>query len=518
MTNLVADYDALQENLARWAFDPNAYFIECLGVEPTNQQLEVGDALQKLVIAKNLLKNGTTLTKEQWWYAKCPGISICSAKACGKDAVVVWVSYWAQSCWDEVKIPCTGPSEPQLRTVLWTEFHKWRNYKDPTTDEYAFLLREFFDIRVQNIYRKDWLTKAIIETNLAFPRVAQLKKDGTTSTLGGLHAPVMIIPIDEAQDVSDAVVEPLFTTTTDWFNIIMAIWNPLRNKGFAYDTHFGLDAKDWIKLQWDYEKSSRCNPAHVDKMETKYRGRHTNKFKIYVNGIPSTQEDGTFIPVAWAYEARIREPFIPDMKLPRILGIDVGGCGEDPTVAVVRHGANYEKKYEVHEPDIDRLNDWVHNIFKAETIDVICIETTGLGWSLFSKVKKWSEYCFAIDVSKPSRQPTKYVLVRDELWGLERNELELGLVSYPNDWIDAVDEISTPRLVESIAAGKRIKIEKREKIILALGHSPNIASAMIMTRYVNEQMMYNLRRDKNDYGRDRRERGSKRAQGRTWRS
>ena len=59
--------------------------------------------------------------------AENPRTTVRSGHGVGKTTVMAWTMLWFLTCFPNAKIPCTAPTEHQLKDILWAEVAKWLN-------------------------------------------------------------------------------------------------------------------------------------------------------------------------------------------------------------------------------------------------------------------------------------------------------------------------------------------------------------------------------------------------------
>ena len=95
---------SVKEKMSLYRQDPEVFVREILKGEPTKQQIDLLQAVAK------------------------PGakVSVRSGHGTGKTTPMAWLVLWFLCTRKNVKIPCTAPTQAQLRDVLWAEIAKWR--------------------------------------------------------------------------------------------------------------------------------------------------------------------------------------------------------------------------------------------------------------------------------------------------------------------------------------------------------------------------------------------------------
>ena len=139
----------------------------------TWQQAEVVYAVQQAV-------NGQGLRK----------ISIASGHGIGKSTILAMLILWFLFCYMESKVPCTAPTQSQMYDVLWAEIQKW-------------ILRMPEGIKELYEFSTDYVRiKQRPETWFARARTGRKENP---EALAGLHAPFMLLIVDEASGVPDPI-------------------------------------------------------------------------------------------------------------------------------------------------------------------------------------------------------------------------------------------------------------------------------------------------------------------------
>ena len=153
--------NSFQRKMKRLREEPEYFVREVLGGEPTPQQLELLQA------------------------AGMPGskVSVRSGHGTGKTTALAWLVLWFLCTRKNVKIPCTAPTQAQLRDVLWSEVAKWRDRMPEWWKE---------QVRV----KADRVEVAGAEKSQF--AVARTAKPENPDALQGFHADNLLFIIDEA--------------------------------------------------------------------------------------------------------------------------------------------------------------------------------------------------------------------------------------------------------------------------------------------------------------------------------
>jgi len=504
----------LLRTIKTWAGDPARFVTEALGVNNrtrkglglSNQQLEGFEQLRKVVLAKyRLNKTGRNTCKMlegfEEAYAQKRGISIMSGQGTGKDAFAAWSILWFLLCFPGTRVACTAPVFATLDNVLWAEVVKWLNLRNEA-GEYACLVRHLVEVQSHKIYLKTGRENESREY-FAEARTVQAGSDqDQAETLAGRHAPFMMTVVDEASGVSDAVFRPIEGGMTGMVNFAILIFNPTRRGGYAYRTHFGSDAKDWIQVHWNAEDSSLVEDAHVAAMADKH-GKDSNTYRIRVKGLPPTSEDDALIPAEWVYAALERDVKVPANQ-PITLGVDVSRQGADRSVIIARKGPQIVGIHMYAKLTTLELAGWVLEKITDYEAAACYIDATGLGWGVYDQVAQYTPRAHAVSVAESASNKTLYHRLRDELWWRVREVFEQKTLSLkmPKDTGLSKErqEALANELAEELCAvrtgatdtGKR-KVESKKSMKQRGMRSPDLADALVLSYYMDEGPLYPTR-------------------------
>ena len=394
----------------------------------------------------------------------------------GKTAATSCLIYWFLSMQGDAKCPVVGPTQGQLKNVLWKEIMFWYHrrteageytYKDPFRSNFECLASEIkYDGGVATAYQK------------VSPRNAD---SGTLqAVLSGEHYPNMMICVDEASSIPPDVFLPIEGTLTTRNSFLLMLFNPTKTSGYAYDSHFHSESsKHFIKLHWNAEESELVSPEFLASLEQKYGGKESNNYRVSVLGIPPSSDDNSLIPYIWVNDAK--ERFV--LKEGRsILGVDVARTGGDSTIVCVRYGAHVEKFIKINKIDTVDTASAVLKIAEEYDSEYITVDSLGIGAGLYDILRRTFPKTYAVEFSRGSRDP-KFRILRDELYFKLRGLFEKGRIAIPEDE-DLSVQLSTIRYSDE---NGKIKIEPKDKIRQRLGgDSPDYADSLAISLYVDD--------------------------------
>jgi len=484
-----------EEDIAfrRYQCYPECFISEVLGINEENglhitkQQMELIECAGRLAFCKKIkwdFERGgkiNELPRAVRRYSQYLGITIRAGRGVGKSCCSSWLIFWYMSTHSNAKVPCVGPTEKSLKTILWAELNLW--YRKVTAlNEPIFKepFRSQIDIRANDVRVNgdpQWS---------AFQRVSPRNADEgiLKAVLGGQHADNMMILIDEANSLQDAVFEPLESTMTSRCNFVIALFNPTRHNGWAYDSHYDMGkSQHFLKLHWSGEDSDIVSGDYIESLSRKYGGRDNNNFRVSVLGVPPTSEDQSLISYTWVENAIRRDP-IPSKMNDRavVFGVDVARSGGDNTVVCIRKG--YDVRHFITINKIDSIDVAIDilKLAKQYEPEYICVDSLGVGAGVYDSLRRAFPKVYAVEFSRASRSP-QFRVLRDELWYRMRSLFEKEPVTIP-DLEPLRIQLSTVKFEDNMGT---IKIEAKKDIKKRLGgESPDYADALAISLYVDD--------------------------------
>jgi len=479
--------------LRRFQVYPEQFILEVIGINKENglkitaQQMELLTAVGRLSFCKKVVwdygkKNKLNdLPRGILKYASHLGITIRAGRGTGKSSSCSWLIFWFLCTHQGSSVPCLGPTQSTLSSILWSELYNWYNKRSVDGEGYNFMdpFRSEIDMMASEVRMNkspNWH---------AFQRVSPRNADEGTlkGTLGGLHDDNMMILVDEASSIPNLVFDPLESTMTSRCNFIIALFNPTRHSGWAYDTHFSPKASEhFIQLHWNSEESDIVSPEYLKNLEIKYGGRDTNNYRVSVLGVPPTAEDNSLIPYTWVEDARMRYPDVKDTS-DVVLGVDIARTGGDNTIVCIRKKHNVIDFRKINEFDTDAVAIAVLKIAAETRAKYICVDSIGVGAGVYDRLRKNGVIkVYPVEFNRSSRTGA-YRNLRDEMWFKLRELFEKGLISIPEDNEPLRIQLSTVRFEDQLG---RIKIEAKKEIKKRLGESPDYADALAISLYISD--------------------------------
>lgn len=448
------EWESARERIVRWRKEgPARFAVEALGLpEKWDERLKEGvlpwqwEASAALVARKRL--------------------SVRSGHRVGKSAFLSWCILWFMTCYFPVKVGCTAPTSTQMSDVLWAELSMWHRrlcVKLPDIGNLFEWKSDKFD-----------LMEAPAES-FAVARTARAEKP---EALQGLHSKHVLILVDEASGVHQAVYEAGRGSLAADNAFVIFASNPTRLEGMFYDTHHKLRPL-WHAMQVNGEDCPTQSQQFRDEIVFQY-GKDSNYYKVRVRGeFPLSEDDGV-IPLELCLAALEREvePFGN-----RIWGIDVARFGRDRTVLVKRcTNATIEEHKSWSGTDTMQTSGRVY----AEWLDTkpedrptaVFVDVIGIGAGVVDRLQELGMPITGVNVAEEASVEDMYMRMRDELWFKARKWLEKKDCRLVKDET-LVAELSLPKY--AFTSNGKLKVESKDELKKRYPRSPDVADAFCLT-------------------------------------
>lgn len=455
--------------LSRWRLRPVEFCEDVLRVTP---QVWQGKFFEAVARARAGLPNDGDEVRTRF--------SVRSGTGVGKTAGVAMLILWHLVCFEDSKIPCTAPTSPQLKAVLWPEIRKWVN---SIPVEYGGIFP--FDVQTDRVTLYD---------NFAVARTA---RDEAPESFQGFHSRNIMLVADEASGVADAIFLAGQGVMSEEGAITILIGNPTRSSGWFFDSHNSDKHKYWT-MRVGCQDSERVSRAYIDDMREKH-GENSYEFRVRVLGEFHLEDSGTIIPRPWVEEAVGRD-VTPDSDW-IVWGVDVSD-GRDKSALSKRKGnillappRSWGGKELMQSVGIVADEYW--SAGRDERPDEICVDAIGMGTGFaqrLSEVLKGEPVRITrVVVSRTGAAiGERFASHRVELWARGRAWFEGGLCSIPAGCSKFISQISSVEWEVAESNGKWRIVDKK-----AGGESPDEADSFLLT-------FGGIKRDKSSFTKDKR--------------
>lgn len=448
------DLERARGQILRWRQGGPALFaVEALGVP------EKWDAERKEGVTEQQWRASRKLVAKQ-------RLSIRAGKGVGKSTFLSWAILWFHTCYFPCKAGCTAPTATQMSDVLWAELAMWHR----RLREKMPALGDKFEWKVDSFTMKE-----APQESFAVARTARPEKP---EALQGLHAKHVLVIVDEASGVDDAIFEAGRGAMSGDNNFIILASNCTRLSGLFYRTHHEL-APLWETDHWNGEESPLQTQKFRDEIIFEY-GKDSNYYRVNVQGEFPTAEDDVVIPASLCEAALKRQV---EAFGTRVWGLDVARFGGDRTVLVKRCE---NSTLEVHKSwnGMDTmqtagkvLKEWLDTKPNERPVSII-VDVIGIGAGVVDRLIELDLPIIGLNVAEAASVEELYMRSRDELWFRARKWLERKHCRLVEDKI-LVGELILPRY--TFTSTGKIKVESKDEMRKRYPRSPDVADAFCLT-------------------------------------
>lgn len=334
-------------------------------------------------------------------------------------------------------------------------------------------LQELFDITSDHIRIKSMPTEAFISA-----RTSSIDKP---EALAGIHAARVLLVIDEASGVPEAVYKAAAGSMSTSNATTVLIGNPTRNSGYFFDTHHVL--RDW----WETMHISCIGNENVDKdfIESIRRqyGEDSNEYRIRVLGDFPVDDGSSYIPRNLV-EAAMERDMEVSVETPEVWGLDVARTGNDRVALAKRRGPVVSEVTAWKGKDLMGTvglvkNLWDHTDPKLRPEEIL-VDVIGLGAGVVDRLIELGLPAVGVNVSEAVGMLGHGTRMRDELWYRGRMALTEYGFSLPYDE-ELASDLTTPT-AEYMSNG-RLKVEGKREMKKRGYPSPDKADAVLLTLY-----------------------------------
>lgn len=444
----------LKEKILEWKNDPVLFVREALGAEPDyNPKTEEYSEHRWQTEMLMALAEGETR------------ISIKSGHGVGKSTTLSWCILWYITTRYPCKIGCTAPSGHQLYDILWAEMRLWRNRMPRALKDQIIIKANMIE-----------LVGGGTETFAA----ARTARKENPEALQGLHSENMMIIVDEASGVDEAIFEAAGGARSTKGAIWIMTGNPTRTSGYFYNSFKKM--RNFLNITVSCIGNAFVEPGYVDEVIEEH-GEDSNVYRVRVLGEFPTSDDDTVIPLDLV-EAAVERILENEEGSVPVWGVDCARFGDDDSVLVKRHGAILKEKPKIwHKYNTMELvgaikREW-DTTLAQDRPDHIFVDVIGIGAGVVDRLFELNLPVVGINVAElPGASKKDANRLRDELWFLAKDWFEKRACSII-DFGRLIDELTSVKL--KFTSSGKIRIESKDEM-KARGHkSPDVADAFVLT-------------------------------------
>ena len=376
------------------------------------------------------------------------------------------------------KILCTAPTQPQLKRALWPEIAKWMRHSRSLERTFEYTQTR---ISMRGQHANEWFAEA----KTARPQPGQ----SSVEALQGLHADHVLILVDEASGVPDQVMNAIDGCITTKGTHVLLAGNPVRRRGYFYRTISDERQRRENGGTWHVHFVSATESKHVniDALQRNIRlyGKESDYYRVKVLGLPPLTDAQGLVSPEEAFDMHMRDPKGLDKGI-SVIACDPARYGADYSVMYVRKGWTIVDRAEVHGMDGPSVAKIVVDLYEKYWTDYICIDSIGIGASVFDQVKlavrKYDKgvKLEEVIVGEGAVNDDKFHNLRAELFWMLPRYVRKTAIPFETDRLD--EEL--PQMTYGWnQTDTKIKLVSKDELRKLLGRSPNDADAFALCFY-----------------------------------
>lgn len=410
--------------------------------------------------------------------------SVKSCHASGKTYCAAVIALWFLLCHRRSLVLSTAPTYRQVRGILWREVA--RLVQSALVDLGGRLSTSKYELA------EDWW-------GMGFT-AAEYDPD----RFQGFHAPHILVVVDEAAGVSEAIYEGIEAIMSGGHARQLRIGNPTRRtgaygKGFVagspstfqiscFDTpnfaQNGITLEDVRSGEWERKAAKLPFPSLITPAWVRSRweewGETDPRFVARCLGDFSDDDDHAAIPSSWIKAAFERWSSGPPKTKRLRLGLDVARLGSDATELTVASAWGVHEQRRLPKGDLMTTTGHLVAAKRAlerdgARVEEVRVDADGLGAGLYDRAREVLGKACMIEVRSGmrARDPERYANTRAEMIWNFRGSLDPkgdAPIALPPDDVLREDLESIRWSVDSRG---RIVIEPKDEIRARLGRSPD---------------------------------------------
>lgn len=418
----------------------------------------------------------------------------------GKTFLAGNIALWFLYSYKPSKVITTAPTNRQVYSLLWSEIrtaHGRGNKIRPLGGE---------PLKTRLELAPDWFAEGFSSSEYDTERIT------------GYHSENILIIVDEASGVPDAIFDALEGLMSSGNARMLLIGNPSRSTGrfreafdsvlyktykiSAFDTpnftYFGITRQDIITGEWKNKVGDRpmprpylVTPQWASERFTTW-GPQSVLIKTKIDAdFPEGDESDKAIPVSFL-DMGEQLYFKQDEEFAKVeFGVDVARYGSDESVIAVRAGRAPLYERVLHQKSTMAVVGAIREEVEAigdHRVERIKIDVIGLGAGPVDRLRELQDEgefpqhieIIGVNVAMSAKDSKRYVTHRDELWWQFRQGLQDGTISTRNISNEALKEMAEPNY--TMTSKGQIKVESKDDLRKAdrLGRSPDRADAWLL--------------------------------------
>jgi len=396
------------------------------------------------------------------------GITIRSGHGVGKTTVLSWAAINHILTRFPQKTVITAPSAGQLFDALYAEMVSW-------IGKLPDIIQDMLVVTATRIELKAAPKDSFISFRTARPEAPE--------ALQGVHSEHVLLLIDEASGVPEAIFEAAIGSMSGHAATTMMASNPTKTSGLFYNSHMKATHADrWHRIHINCADSALVADDYEEEVALEY-GRDSNQYRIrYLGEFPESDED-TIIArglVNAAFDRDIHTA--PDATC--IWGLDVARFGKDATVLIKMQGREVVEIIEWSGLDtMETTGRVMAEVLAAPNMRrpaQIVVDSIGVGGGVVDRLRELGMPVRGINTSENPSSKETYLNLRAELWfrGQKWFEERKGRLPNNKQGQKLADQLCTPTY--TYTSSGRIQVESKTNLVKRGFDSPNHADAFML--------------------------------------
>lgn len=456
----------LEDEIVKCAYDPLRYVLFCFPWGHGELEGHDGpDVWQRAVledIRQYVVKVGLN-TPDLGPFRE----AIASGHGVGKSSLVAWVIKWFMSCRQHPQVVVTANTMEQLNSKTWRELAKWNKMA---------IDGHWFEWTATRFYYKrhpeTWFAAAIPWS------------ENNSEAFAGTHAKDVLVVFDEASKIASIISEVVEGAMTTYGAMWLKFGNPTRPSGDFYDC-FHKYSQYWITRNIDSREAKMANKIQCQQIIEMY-GENDDRTKYRVYGqFPSIGErqliNSAKIDEALKFTAEGWE------YMPLLLGVDVARFGDCETILQYRQGRKVSEPIVCPTMDLMKTAAFVAESLSRKHPMVCTIDEIGIGAGVLDRLRQLGFSVMGGNSGNMSENP-RYLNKRAEAYFSLKEYVEAGCELPPDKLM--TEELRS--LSYDFTDKGRLRIDRKQDFIDAMGRSPDRADALALTFfYPHGDLAYN---------------------------
>ena len=412
-------------------------------------------------------------------------VAVHACHSTGKSFLAGHIVPWFVTTKDpgDTFVVTTAPTMRQVRAILWKEIRRAVKAGDLPG----------------SLNLTEW---SVNDELVAF---GQKPADWDPSAFQGIHALRVLVILDEACGVPEAIWDAATSLVSNEDSRILAIGNP--DDPNSYFARVCRPGSGWhvIHVGW---KDTPNHPDSTEEIPDRLRkllisqiwvderavewGETHPKYVSKVLGLFPEDVAGGVVPLSMLMRCAKPRSYPPEHLMPVELGVDVG-AGGDYTSIRERRGRQVGRVWRDHSKDTMNVVGLVVQAIWATKATCVKVDEIGIGKGVTDRLEelrvenKHAARIEGVNVGCAALDPTRFPKLRDQIWwdlGHDLSEDEVwdfsGLEEEDRDTL--FGQLTAPTWRPDSSG--RTKVESKDETRKRLGRSPDDADALLLAFYV----------------------------------